>query len=264
MLRVIAAISDTHVFSRFGLNPPRFHTHESIDIVMGKGQQKVWGYWKRFCQICDEENVDTVLAVGDLTHGTNPKEGSIGLISPSMDEQKYACTEVLKPLVKDRKFYAWQGTGYHLSAPGNNPEKDICEGLGGKWMGLVSNLRFAPSNRIFNISHGQSSAWVYPETVMGRQITNLNAAMGEGLIPKISFILRAHGHKYIHLHRANIQFLQLPSWLCFEPSRITLRDYGKFHSKIGAAIIRIDDEDRIQVWHFLFDPPPIADEVQSA
>ncbi len=98
MKRVIAVTSDQHIFSRYGLNPPRVFLKEGLEIKAGPGQKQIWKSWLNFCGKCDEFEVDTVLVLGDLLHGQNPIEMGTMLYSPSMDEQVDAGVEVLSPL----------------------------------------------------------------------------------------------------------------------------------------------------------------------
>jgi len=267
--RVIAFVSDLHVFSRYGLNPPRFFSREGIDFEIGEEQRKIYDFWIEFCKVCDSMKVDTVFVVGDLLHGQNVIERGAQLISPNLDEQEDAAKEILHPIVygikkgmKRRKLYAVAGSHYHISTPGHNPEKDVIESLGGTFFGNIVNMIFPPSNRVFNISHGVSSAYIYRETLLGREGTFIREAQALGKIPKIDCFVRGHWHSYIHIHEKKLHMIQLPGWVAYEPSKPFLRSYGRMQGDIGGVIVILDEDDRIVPWHFLMsEQPHICDKI---
>lgn len=265
MKRVIAFLSDLHIFSRYALFPPEgYTTVEGMTINPSEGQEDLWGCYAEFCNICATEKVDTIVTAGDILHGQNPIERGTMLVSPNMDEQVEMAVKVLRPLVQDRKLYMISGSGYHRSTVGHNPEKDVCDRLGGEWWGPLANAKFEPSEKIFNIAHGESAAYIYREMLMGREAMFQKWAQALGKIPKIDVVVRGHGHHFIYIHENDQHMIQLPCWMAYEPSRPYLKSYGKMQPDIGAVIVFIDDADRIRVWHYLYDCPHIVDFVRSA
>lgn len=263
MKRVIAFISDLHIFSRFGLNLPEYISQYGIKFRIETPLRKIYDYWLDFQEICNREGVDTVVICGDIIHGQNPIERGTMLVSPSIDEQVDAAVKILNPLCQGRKVYVFKGSGYH-GLKGASPEQWVCRQVGGKWIGEVGNLRFAPSKRVFNIQHGESSAYIYREMVLGREGLFMKYAQALGKIPQIDVIVRGHWHNFIYLHENQLHFIQLPGWLAFEPSRPYLRSYAKMQPDIGGVIVYIDDEDRIRVWHFLYPVINIVDRIRLA
>lgn len=265
-MRKIAFVSDLHVFSRYAIFPPFFVTEQGMKIECSEAQAEIYDHWLEFCDICNRENVDTVVMNGDCIHGQNPIERGNLLVSPNLNEQIDVGTQILKLLVfgKDykRKLLMFSGSGYHKSTPANDPEKGICDKLDGIWMGAIANIKFAPSNRVFNIQHGESAAYIYREMLLGRELLFLKYAEALGKIPHIDIKIQGHWHNFIHIHEHKLHMVQLPCWMAFEPSRIYLKSYGKMQSDIGGVIISLDEVDRIHVWHYLWNPPHIADEVQ--
>jgi len=261
--RSIAMISDLHVGSRYAICPDKFETAEGQWLIPSHGQVQLNESFRQFGEKCNELGVDTVLINGDLLHGQNVAENGIGLSSSNLDEQIAMGVEVLRPLVKGRKLLGISGSGYHKSARGINPEKSVIDVLGGTWLGPVCNGRFTPSKRLFNIHHGQSGAFIYREMMVGRELLFSKWAEGSGKLPRFDAIVRGHWHNFLHIHENDIHGLQLPCWMAFEPSKITLKLMPKMIPDIGGVIVRFDSEDRIVIWHYLYPVPDIAYETKE-
>lgn len=270
MRRILGWVSDFHIYSRYAIMPPRMITPEGIEIGYGLGQKAIWDYYtSTFIPIFEAKGVDTILVTGDVLHGQNPIEMGTMIVSPNMDEQVDAAVEILDLLVyrKDlprRKLYMFCGSRYHRSLRGHHPEKDVCDRLGGVWKGPMKNMKFPPSERVFNIAHGESAAYIYREMILGREILFAKSAEGLGKIKKIDAFVRGHWHTFIHLHEKKIHFFLVPGWMAYEPSRPYLQSYGKMQPEIGGVITFIDDEDRIDVKHYLMpEIPHIVDEIEE-
>jgi hypothetical protein len=257
--RVIACISDMHVGTYTAIFPDEFHIKRGNVITLSEGQRSLLESYHSFCKTCNDLGVDTVLVLGDMVHGQNPKERGENLITTELTIQKRAAKELLKTLIKDRKSYWVAGSGYHASTPGHDPDEGLCEMMGGKWCDKVKTLRFG--SRLINISHGGSGAFVFRETAMGREIQWAKMAFANGKLPKIDCFVHGHWHWFAYLHEYESHFLQLPSWAAFEPARIFVKNYARFQPDIGGAVILIDEEDRLMVWHYLYELPHICDEV---
>lgn len=260
MKRAIAFIADLHVGSRFALNPPQFLTPEKLGLELHGGLLQIWTYWLDFCRKCTENKVDTVVILGDLMDGQNHRENAANLLTPSMDEQKDMAEMVLREICRNRKLIMIGGSGYHKGQGNNsNPEKDVCVRFNGEWLGSIKNVRFKPSDKMFNLAHGESGAYIYREMLMGREMLFTKAAEALGKIPKIKVIARGHLHCFSHIHSSYMHFLQVPGWKAFEPNKIFLKSYAKMQPDIGGVIVFIDDNDRIRVWPFLYPQVHIAD-----
>jgi len=91
MKRIIAVITDTHFGSPYAPFPDKaVWTAEGNNLskMVNEGQSDLLSSWKNFLGVCDDFNVDTVIHLGDITQGCNPKEGGISSLSPNMDFQK--------------------------------------------------------------------------------------------------------------------------------------------------------------------------------
>lgn len=262
MKRVIAALSDLHIFSRYALLPPEITTVQGNKMSASPGQLMIWNHYLEYAKACDRDQVDTILVVGDTIHGQNFIERGSMLISPELNEQIDVGVQVLDLLVNPggglpkRKLIMFGGSGYHKSTKGHDPEKHICDRLGGIWKGMVANLQFAPCKKVFNILHGESASYIYREMMIGRELMFIKFAEATSKIPKIDVMVRGHWHNFIYLHEKDLHAVQLPCWMGFEPNKIYLKSYGKMQPDIGGCIFYLDDCDRLRVWHFTMDQIP--------
>lgn len=260
--RSVAFISDLHVGSRFAICPDKYQTAEKQWIIPSAGQAYLNNSLAAFGKVCDSLGVDTVLVNGDALHGQNVAENGIGLSTTNLDEQIAMCVETIRPLVKKRKLLMISGTGYHKTARGINPEKSVCDALGGIWLGPLANLSFKPSKKVFNIHHGYSGSVIYREMILAREGLFAKWAEANGT-PHVDVIIRGHLHSFIHIHEHGLHMIQLPCWTAMEPSKITLKLYFKMLPDIGGVVINMDNEDRLTVFHYLYPVPTIAGEIRS-
>jgi hypothetical protein len=261
-VRKLAAISDGHVMSLYAICPEGIMTKAGNPLVLNEGQKQILESYYDFCNIADELECETVLMGGDMLHGQNPKERGLGLMATDLDTQIDAGVALYSRICKGRKSVWVQGSEYHISTPGHNTEKNICDRIGKLpetetiWAGAVVNMDL--DGRIINFSHGGSGAFIYRETAMAREIMFSKVAWANNKLPKIDMFIHGHWHWFSYLHEYDVHFLQLPGWTSFEPCPIFIKNYVRFQPDIGGAIILMDDEGRIQVWHFLYPVPRIT------
>jgi len=272
--RSIAVISDTHIFSDFGLVPrePVEDEHGAIRNpreALNDGQRIIQSYWyDQWLPTCDEFNVDTVIHLGDACQGINPKEGGRSTLSPDLDIQKEAAALCLEPLVKDRNLEMFNGTTYH-EALNTRIHQDIANRLRGyaqrvQFHGKFANLSFDGTNKVANCAHAATSAMIYPAGVIDRELLFIKVAVAEGKIPRPDYFFRGHLHKYIHLDYEDIHGIQCPGWQAWYPLGDKVRLYGRTQPDIGGLILLIDKENRTILLHFLYEAPKIADCVKRA
>jgi hypothetical protein len=243
-------------------------TKEQNPILPNPGQIQLYNYFKKFCRVCDEWEVDSVLLAGDLVHGQNVKERGQGLMSTRTNEQIDLATDVLEPLLKNRKSHWVSGSNYHNSHEGMSIEEDIRKhmkdkGFDAEWYGTVANLEVKPFGKIINLSHGGGKAMYYRETISAREIVYGKAAQVNEKLPKIDMYVHAHWHWFNYMHQANVHHLQLPCWIAYEPITLYTQAYTRYQPDIGGCLILFDHEGRITVWHFCYDLPHIADFVRQ-
>lgn len=266
--RVIAFTSDLHALSAYALCPGNFHTMEGNPLQATKAQMQLLNSWEKYIGKTNEFKCDTVCLVGDIIDGQNYRERGVQLMSTNLDDQIEAAVELLVPLCRGRRVYVWSGSGYHKSTQGHNPEKDICEHKKLSkvadftlWMGPISNMTFPPSKKVFNIQHGVSAAYIYRTMLMDREILFIEEAERMLKIPNIDILIRGHWHNFIHLHKNKKHGIQLPCWEMYKPWRGALLSYGKMQPDIGGVITFLDEADRIDVHHYLYDLPRLIGDV---
>ena len=258
-LRRIALIADMHVGSKYALFPDEYEDREGNVYKGNRGQRQLYEYWQAFAKKCDELKVDTVFADGDILHGTNRKEFGRNLMFSDLEVQKDVAELLLRQIVKDRRFYTLTGSGYHESLD-SRVHKELAHRLGGKFLGMMANSRLKPSKRIMNIAHGVGGAAIYTTQILNRESDFILQAEGLDQLPfHIDIMVRAHLHRFIHIHLEKLHLIQLPCWSMWEPNKIYVKYYGKKMPNIGGVILIIDDQDRIHVWHFTYPLPHIAD-----
>jgi hypothetical protein len=266
-VRRIAAVSDLHLMSRYSLFPPIFRSEEGNVFHANEGQKSIWESYKKFCQVCNDWEVDTVLLASDLIHGQNYIERGTGLISTNLNEQIQLCADVLTPLVKGRDSHWVGGSPYHNSVKGMNVEREVCNRLTeggvtkGTWHGLVANMRVKPFDKIINMTHGGGRAAYYRETIAAREMVYGKAGEVDGKLPRIYCYVHGHFHWYNYIHQGMVHHVQLPAWTAYEPVSIFTPNYTRLQPDIGGVLLLFDDEGRLTVWHFLYPLPHISDMV---
>jgi len=267
--RVIALIADLHIGSRYAVWPEDYVSSfdsSKISAMMNPGQKALLKYFKDFTKTVKKLKADSVFIVGDITAGWNVKEFGMYMMTTDLEEQIDASVRLLKPLCSGRSVAVWRGTPYHESLATNvRVHKRIAEELNGTYFDSIANVRLKPTKRVANVCHKSSSAVVYPETAMSRDMLLLKEAEALGYLPcKIDIVIRAHRHKWCYIHKAKQHYIQLPCWQAFVPWYKATRWYARMQPDIGGAILMIDEKDRIRVWHYLYPNVHIADKEVKA
>lgn len=263
---MIALVADMHVGSRYSVWPRNYTSpleNSKISAMMNQGQLKLLDYWTDFVKQAKKLKADSLFLVGDVLSGMNPKEYGMYMMTTDLEEQVEASLMLLRMFGK-LKVGVWRGSPYHESLAINvRLHKRIAEALGGIYFDSIANLRLTPSKRVANVSHASTRAVIYPETILGRDMMLFKEAEALGKIPKVDVIIRAHRHKWCYIHKADQHYIQLPTWQAFTPWYKGVRWYPRVQPDIGGAFLLIDDKDRIRVFHFLYPPVHIADEVKE-
>jgi len=264
--RIVALIADMHIGARFAIFPPGVIGKTGTDLsgARNPGQKQLYENFSDFLKVCDAWDVDTVILVGDLIQGTNPIGRGAQTLTPDIDEQKLAAVHLLEPLCQDRVVHVFSGTAYHESLD-TRVHYDIAKELESvakesKFHGLIANIKLKGTNRILNVSHGVSGAAIYRTTLMDREALFEAAAYGLGdleFLPDV--VVRAHWHRFLHIHLPNQHIIQIPGWCAWFPFKGTLRLYGKTQPHVGGVLLLIDENDRIIVHHYLYKVPKIHD-----
>ncbi len=248
-VRRFAAVSDFHLMSRFSLFPPTFKTSQGNIFQPNEGQTQIYESFKKFCQVCDEWEVDTVLLASDLIHGQNHKEAGAGLISTNLNEQIELGEIVLAPLLKGRKSHWVGGSRYHNSVKNMYVEQEICSKFGksAHWYGPIANLKVKPWGKIINLTHGGGRAAYYRETIAAREMIYGKVAEVNEKLPKIDMYVHGHFHWFDYIHQAGVHHLQLPGWTAYEPVALFTPNYTRMQPDIGGCLILFDENGRVTV-----------------
>ena len=261
--RSIALLSDTHIGSRLGVCPSGYVTEATKNPIMANpGQENLASSFEKFWDKMDEMKVDTVFLVGDIMSGINFKEMGMFMMTTDINEQVAMATLLLKKHCIHRKTYVWSGTPYHESRDYRIHET-LAKDLGGQFMGSLSNMMLKPSKKTVHVRHATTSAMIYPETVLGRDIMFLKEAEALGQVPKIDAIITGHRHSFIEIHKASVHYLSLPCWEAFTPYYKATMNYFKYQPDIGGALMLLDSDNRLRFMHFLYQCPKITDRLVS-
>jgi len=273
IVRSVALISDTHVWSDYGL-VSRTPVYDKKNAMinpperLNPGQKDIQSCWyDKFIPTAKAFNVDMIIHFGDALQGCNPKEGGIDLLHPNIDFQKEDFVNLMKPLVKGRKYIQMSGTTYH-EVLNTRIHKDLVDKLkpycreaifGGKF----ANIHLEETEKLLNCAHAATSALIYPANVIDRELVFIKVAVAEGRIPMPNYLIRGHLHKYIHLDYVDIHGVQLPGWMAWYPLGDKVRLYGRTQPDIGWVLLLVDKLNRSILLHFVYPTPNIIDFVRS-
>lgn len=250
IIKSIAFVGESHCGSEYALWPePR-----------NEAQKRLLFYWEDFWRKCDDANVDIIVWMGEYVDGANVAGFGKGQITTDLKIQKEAITTLLGPHIKDRKLRAVTGSDYHVRAVTANIDEDITEDkLGGKHKGFICNLRFPPSDKIFNIAHDISLATVYKSTPVNKEMVFSQAAQGLKLLPvdHYDIIVRGHIHDFFYIHDRRMHGFTTPCWKCYHPIKGRTRYHARQIPAIGGVIVYITDHDRIIVEEHLYPTPHV-------
>ena len=249
-----------HVGSRYGLCPKKYlsPTGDELSMAMNAGQKSLLESWNLFLTKMKEMEIDTIFLVGDVCAGANFKEGGVYMMTTDMNEQVEMATHLLEPLCKGKKVAIWSGTPYH-EARDFRIHQLLAEFLNGKFYGAMSNMRIEPTRKVVNVAHATTSAMVYPETVLSRDILFMKEAEALGKLFKTHAIIRGHRHSFVEIHKHDVHYISLPCWEMFTPYYKNVQWYFRNQPDIGGALMLVDIEERLRFMHFLYPCPKIAD-----
>ena len=250
--KAIAIISDTHFGAYHSLFPPEYMTKNKQVIKASKGQKEIYNHWRYFIKKCDEFNVDTVIHLGDIIHGINTKSKTT--IFHKFDDQIKLAVEVLKEIIKDRKFFLVAGSQFHESIEFEIGET-IAGKLDGKFLGYVADIEIGFCKKTLNIAHSPGNPLIYQATTLDREIIFYKLAESKGMVKRADWIIRGHLHTYSHQDNSKIHAMLVPCWCGYEVIR-DAKLYGKRQPDIGGIILLIDAEGRIIPLHFLMAKNP--------
>jgi hypothetical protein len=262
--RTIGIVSDMHVGSRFSIFPKNFKTKEGNIIQINEGQRQILSHWEYFKKKCDEFDCDTVLLLGDLTEGKNEKQLGENTITTNINEQIQASLQLLKPICKNRKVHGIAGTRYHVSEIDTSTDGILISELDGKFYGKVMNLKLRGTSRTIHCIHGKGGGAMYKATKLNKKIIFSKFSEAMERTNKFDILISAHLHCFIHVHMPKVHAFINPCWKAYDPSEYTAEKYYEWQPDIGSCILRIDEQNRINIWHYLMkNNPKISDSLSN-
>lgn len=272
----VGLVSDTHTGDAYSIWPPDFVTLQGNEIKQNPAQKKLWEYWLKFRDSCEEFQVEEIWHLGDMMQGQNHREQGLGLLTTDMGEQRRACAKIHEPLIKVAKKYYPKtpqfkrdpkgffrvigGTGYHQGAePGQWPEQVVTEEmLGGRYHGPILMRQFSDSGRVFVLFHGGGGAFMYPETQAGREMFALGIAESIGIYDKhVDCVICGHlHHASMHIEKYGQHFIRLGCWQIWSGNKFGFNPLGLKQPKCTAGILLLDEFDRIRYIQFDYKPMP--------
>lgn len=251
--RRIALIADLHIGSNYAIMPCPFVTHDGKRIYPNQGQRQINQVFKWCADVMKYWHVDSIIFLGDLIQGSNKAELSRDLVTADLEEQQDMCIDYLTPICRNRKVIGISGTNYHKSQD-TEIEKDIIEGLNGKFYDKMAWIKVEGTNRILNISHASAKSNIYPVSAMEREAVQMLKAYGSGKFKdKPDVIIRGHRHVFAHVHTTAFHFVLVPSFQVWYPFQTAY--YGALQSDIGICILFIDAKNRIIIHHYTASQP---------
>jgi hypothetical protein len=254
--RTIAFLDSIHAGSKYAVWPPNFHTKAGNPMGQNQAQVKLWDYWRTFWDECDRVGVDTVVVMGEYIDGMNEAEKGDDELSTNLTEQKRGAIDLFTPHLKDRKLFGLTGSSYHVRAGTLSMDEEITEELGGQHCGYILNCTFAPSQKVFNISHFHSETF-YKATALSREMAQMKEAEGTHALPMehVDVVVRGHIHSSLVIHEHHIHGFLVPGWKIYHPIKGRVQYYGRRVPMIGGVIVRITDDDRLRIWPELYPTP---------
>ena len=188
--RTIGLFSDLHVGSSVSLFPKKYKTREGVSITLNNGQEQLNEYWEDMT--IKFRDCDTLMMVGDSIEGLNKKEYGTGLLVSNLNEQVRACVTLLKPLVGNKKFLVFTGSGYHMSADYRCDESIANSFPNGEFCGAMQNINVDKTGFKLNVSHGEGGGCSYRATKLDRELMFFKLAESCQKLETPDLIVRGH------------------------------------------------------------------------
>jgi len=265
-IRSILIISDIHAGSPYSVctraGIPVDVGNEVNWVMPNKLQHELHSKWEYMVTIADNFNVDTVFNLGDTIDGADYKNGGQGVMTPIIDAQVELASELLKPVVKDRKYVSVSSSPYHSSRD-TKSELAVTKELRGyaeetMFLGVTGIVTIPEINKKINLAHKASNAMLYTATMADRELIYWNVAAAREQLPKIDWIIRGHLHKFYHLDNGCEHFLQSACWKSWYPIKSSTNMIGRYQTDIGFSVLQFDEAGRSNLRNFIYPSPNIA------
>ena len=252
----IAFIADIHFGETRAVFPNEFELSDGQVVLANEAQKILYNHWIRVSKLLDKYKVHCICLPGDLIAGTNNLEGGRFLNPHRIPEQIRGVVDLLSPICRDRKVLIWRGTGYHEYPKGvGEVHEEIAQrlkanGVDVEFQGLHSYIELQGpkrTRRIF-VAHESPQYLVYPPNLAARDIQWAIMSEANGSTLAVDAIFRAHLHTWFHLDYMGKHAVQLPCWLAHSPYKQTSKYFFRLQPTIGAALLLVDEEGRMDIW----------------
>jgi hypothetical protein len=233
LMTIVADVQVGHVAA---LWPENFEINKGMVYKLAGHQKILLEYWKNFWRSPEVRESEYVLNLAESIEGKNRKEYGKSLITPDIDIQCDAFVSLIKPYIKDKKYFGLKGSGYHDSED-TDVEKRIAENLGGEWMGDIANLKIKKTGHIIWATHKGGDAMLYRSTMLDRNSLYFSAIKTK-LEEDPDIILYGHHHKCFRVDTETRINIIAPSWCFWHP----IKGAAKFpytQPTIGGLILKL-------------------------
>jgi len=261
----IGFLNDIHVGSRFGLFPrDGWVDRYGNKCLPNKEQEILLDYLDDYIKKCNEVKINQLWVPGDLTAGNNRGEAGKYILNIELDDQAEIAAKVIADFCERvpsiEKVYVWDSTQYHDSKE-SSIGKQVVMILNSKYKvdaeykNEYSIIRLKYKDRVKKIfiTHHASSASMYPEQVMGKDIMLWEMGVTRRKLEPVDIIIRADKHNFTEVHKPSMRAIQLPAWQMFVPYPKALKNFSLWQPDIGSVILLFDEKLRVSVWHFIYD-----------
>ena len=248
--RRIVFVSCTHVGSTVALWPESFELDEGVEIRASPNQLKILEYWNDFWSH-EAKDADTVVLLGDLCQGKNPKDFGLGSMNTDLHIQAAAAVKLIEPHTQGKQVIGVSGSKYHDSFDMRLDEL-IVKRLGGKFFGMLKNLFVKGPDIVLNIAHGTSMPSMYKGSFDDREIMLMSA---NGMTRGIDFVARGHWHYFHILKNSSRGILRVPGWQMWYPARFMIDLLGKKNNKLGAVVVDFGPNKQFRDYPRLYESP---------
>jgi hypothetical protein len=212
-MREILILSDMHVGSLWGLWPPDFETDDPrsddrLKFIQNQTQKKLWSHWKH---MIEATNPEIIIFNGDLIDGQQKRGVGRGLVTPYLEHQIAACTDIIHTL-PEVPLYFTQGTEYHELPDGSAAEQYIAKEFQADF---GDDLLIDECGIRMHVGHQipvSGTTWQYRTTPLARDLLLLALNSAEEKYGKVDVAIRSHAHYYCACSFASQLGVITPCW----------------------------------------------------
>lgn len=245
-------LPDLHQGHKFAMCLPEFHLSRFSTVPRTVREYRLQAFmyntiFKSLRHDVEQYGLYHVICImGDLIEGKGKKNSGVELIRPKLTDQidmaVMIIAEIKKFCVPDVQIYMCCGTGYHITADGENMEEIAAREIGGYYQDVI-NVELG--GVMHNLKHkiGSTSSPVSVPPL--RRETIWNRLWAEKGIQEAKCLVRAHTHSYFLIQDSQKTALTLPALQGYteygarECSRVV--DFGYVREEVyGGEIYKIE------------------------